>query len=167
MIPRDALCDALARAHDFDGALVAVRHALEQLGVARAEIRLEPGPPANDDAIPLAILDSRGVVVTIDCSASGSFSTQQVRDLMVIATRLSVWCTERGVTRPDLRRVRLTPRQLSIARLAARGETNAEIAAHLGISVNTVKARLKEVFERLDVCNRTELATMLVPKNLR
>ncbi len=57
----------------------------------------------------------------------------------------------------------LTPRQSEIAQLAALGHTNAEIAAALGISINTVKARLKEVFERLDVCNRTELANVLRP----
>ncbi len=55
-------------------------------------------------------------------------------------------------------RVRLGPRQRQIAELAALGQTNDEIARALAISVNTVKARLKEVFERLDVRNRTELA---------
>jgi len=56
---------------------------------------------------------------------------------------------------------RLTPRQQQIAELAALGQTNEEIAETLAISVNTVKSRLKEVFERLDVRNRTELANVM------
>jgi DNA-binding NarL/FixJ family response regulator len=53
------------------------------------------------------------------------------------------------------------PPQVGVAELAARGHTNAEIAGEIGISVNTVKARLKQVFERLDVANRTELVHVL------
>ncbi len=55
----------------------------------------------------------------------------------------------------------LGPRQRECAKLAVRGLTNREIGELLGISINTVKARLKEVFHRLDVTNRTELAFVL------
>jgi DNA-binding CsgD family transcriptional regulator len=40
--------------------------------------------------------------------------------------------------------------------LAARGHTNARIAALLGISVNSVKAHLKEAFVRLGICHRRQ-----------
>jgi DNA-binding NarL/FixJ family response regulator len=43
----------------------------------------------------------------------------------------------------------------------------AEIAEALAISINTVKARLKESFERLGVDNRTELANVLRSGTLR
>ena len=52
----------------------------------------------------------------------------------------------------------LTDRQIDAARLAARGHTNGEIAALLALSENTVKKHLKEVFERLQISSRTELA---------
>jgi DNA-binding CsgD family transcriptional regulator len=52
----------------------------------------------------------------------------------------------------------LTRRQLDVARLAANGRTNCEIALRLAISENTVKKHLKDVFVRLGVGNRTELA---------
>jgi DNA-binding NarL/FixJ family response regulator len=55
----------------------------------------------------------------------------------------------------------LGPRQRDVAQLAVRGLTNKEIGELLGISINTVKARLKEVFHRLEVTNRTELAFVL------
>lgn len=56
---------------------------------------------------------------------------------------------------------RLTGRQLGVARLAARGETNPRIGEALGISSNTVKSHLSEVFARLGVSTRVELARLL------
>ena len=55
----------------------------------------------------------------------------------------------------------LTPRQIEVAQLAARGLTNGEIADELAISENTVKRHLKVVFARVAVRNRTELAKLL------
>ena len=52
----------------------------------------------------------------------------------------------------------LTPRQIETASLAARGHTNVEIAERLGVSENTVKKHLADVFERLHVTGRAELA---------
>jgi DNA-binding CsgD family transcriptional regulator len=84
------------------------------------------------------------------------------RRLMLLTTQLSVWCTDHGVGRLPETHVRaLAPRQHQIAQLAASGLTNAEIAEEIGISINTVKVRLKHVFERLGITNRTELATTL------
>jgi DNA-binding CsgD family transcriptional regulator len=82
------------------------------------------------------------------------------RQLTFLATELTVWCTARGIsTLPDVRP--LAPRQQEIAALAADGRTNPEIAGALGISINTVKLRLKQAFERFGVDNRTELANVL------
>jgi len=57
-------------------------------------------------------------------------------------------------------KAQLTARQLEITELAARGRTNAELSATLGISENTVKKHLKDIFRRLGVSNRTELAAV-------
>ena len=62
--------------------------------------------------------------------------------------------------------MQLGPRQHQIAELAAHGHTNDEIATMLGISVNTVKGRLKEVFEILEVRNRTELVLKAIQRGL-
>jgi len=84
------------------------------------------------------------------------------RELSMLVTQLSVWCTDRGIgVLPELPGLRLAPRQFQIAQLAATGRTNGEIADALGISVNTVKVRLKQVFDRLAVNNRIELANVL------
>jgi RNA polymerase sigma factor (sigma-70 family) len=53
----------------------------------------------------------------------------------------------------------LSPRELEILQLVARGETNREIAEELGISDQTVKNHLTGVLHKLGVPNRTRAVT--------
>ena len=59
----------------------------------------------------------------------------------------------------------LTPKQLEVLRLMARGLTNAEIGDVLGVALGTVKSHVGAIFQALDVSNRTEAA--LVMRHLR
>ncbi|GAA0807752.1 response regulator transcription factor [Spirilliplanes yamanashiensis] len=52
----------------------------------------------------------------------------------------------------------LSPRELDVVKLVARGLTNAEIATQLFISVGTVKTHLGSVQSKLDARNRVEIA---------
>lgn len=57
--------------------------------------------------------------------------------------------------------VKLTPREMQIANLVAKGLTNADIGRDLWITKNTVKQALKKMFIKLEVSSRTEMVVKL------
>ena len=80
------------------------------------------------------------------------------------ATALAARCE--GAHTPGLSdaapaRAVLTARELEIARLAAAGVPNKEIAARLGLSLHTVQNKLHAAYEKLGVAGRSDLAQAL------
>jgi len=59
----------------------------------------------------------------------------------------------------------LTPRQLEVARLIARGHSNPEIAARLGLSVRTVASHLDHIYDRCGIGSRAELARVITERD--
>ena len=55
----------------------------------------------------------------------------------------------------------LSPRERDVALAVGRGETNAEIAAALHLSVATVKAHVSRILDKLDVDNRVQIALLV------
>lgn len=56
----------------------------------------------------------------------------------------------------------LTSRQLVILQEVARGASNRDVAANLGISAETVHSHLRAIFKRLKVKNRTQASKLLL-----
>ncbi|WP_141938945.1 response regulator transcription factor, partial [Bradyrhizobium sp. UNPA324] len=54
----------------------------------------------------------------------------------------------------------LTPRERQIVRLVSEGMSNKEIARQLDVSQGTVKVHLHNIFQKLEITNRTVLATI-------
>jgi DNA-binding CsgD family transcriptional regulator/tetratricopeptide (TPR) repeat protein len=66
-----------------------------------------------------------------------------------------------GIASSSMARAALTKRQLVVARLAAEGWTNKQIAERLTLSVRTVENKLHECYSRLGITTRAELSSVL------
>ena len=62
---------------------------------------------------------------------------------------------------------KLTPREEEILRLLATGSFDKEIADSLGISINTVRAHLRSIYEKLHVESRTEAVVKFLESRKR
>jgi len=79
-----------------------------------------------------------------------------------VATRL----LDRFSRRPAPAQETLTERELDVLRLLARGSANKEIGAALHISESTVKTHVANIFQKLDVSDRTEAVTAALRRGL-
>ena len=57
----------------------------------------------------------------------------------------------------NLRKVKLTAREIEVVKLVASGKADKEIAADLGISVRTVRYHVSNIFRKINVSTRARV----------
>jgi two-component system NarL family response regulator len=60
----------------------------------------------------------------------------------------------------------LTPREVAVLELVAKGKSNKEIGTVLSLAEGTVKTHLKRIYDKLGVSDRTEAALMAVQRGI-
>ena len=146
--PASAAGQALAAAAAFEAvaALFDAARARELAGRALAE--------AGDAERAAAELER--AAAAFDSFGSLRYRDQAERELRKLGRRIH------RRTRPGERDTRglaaLTGRELEIAQLVADRKTNPEIAAELFLSPKTVETHLRNIFRKIDVASRVELA---------
>ena len=113
----------------------------------------------------LKSLNAKGFLASLEALQRGeaaitrSTTTQLINAL---AKRGSVRTPESELTPIDI----LTERELELLQLVASGFSNKMIAQELHISENTVKYHLKNIFQKTNLQNRTEVAAYAVRRGL-
>jgi len=79
-----------------------------------------------------------------------------------LSPEASAWLAGRREPAADL-----TPREREILRLLIDGDTNAEIALRLGLSLYTVKNHVRNLLGKLGVSSRTEAVSLALQRGLR
>ena len=116
------------------------------------------------DAAAAMVADSRNAeAITMLTDAAAVYSAAgAVRDLERcegLLRQLGVGMKKVRPSRPTFGWDSLTPTEMAVTELAARGLTNPEIGARLYVSRRTVETHLAHVFRKLDYVSRTQLAS--------
>src|SRR5262245_34965378 len=98
------------------------------------------------------------------------FAIETLMTALRAASEGLVWmppAIQAALVSPDgLAGKKLTPRESEIVRQVARGMRNAEVAARLALSESTVKTHLTNIFQKLGIRDRTELARYAIKTGL-
>lgn len=145
-----AVEDAEERRGGLDAALAAAERSPYRLSTLW--MRLDLGRT-------LATLGAERAVVELERAAAeaearGANTVRELAERSLRALGVRTW--KRGVAGAPL-----TAREEEVARLVAAGATNREVASTLFLSPKTVERHLVNLFRKLDVRNRTELAARL------
>jgi DNA-binding CsgD family transcriptional regulator len=133
---------------------------LEQtLGDLRRLARTARRRPARlGEAVPLlARLLQAAHTVAIETRAGGMAFRFEVRESPGARCLLTCVIQDSGVDSP------LTPSEHEVAQQLCEGRTLAQIARLRGVTINTVKTQVRQIFRKLDVETRVALVRRLCP----
>ena len=185
---RVAEADALLAPHEERAAQRGRRSAVARLARARGRVEAAAGrPDGADAAFERALAAAREAAFPFELAkvelAAGQFlrrTGQRRRAVGLLSAAHETFSALGAVpwvdrcatelagsglhpmARRDRDRAALTSQELVVARLAAAVRTNREIAGELVVSVKTVEYHLRNVFQKLGITRRRELAARLV-----
>lgn len=156
----DELIDFLARRQDIDVAVVDIQMSYSGLD-ALATLR------GSDHPVRILILtafsDGESIQAALQHGADGFVlktdpPLQTIEAIRQVAQGHLVFprAARRWMTGTPKKGPSLSAREEDVLAALARGLPNAEIATELRVSENTVRFHLKNIYEKLDVTNRTE-----------
>lgn len=132
-----------------------------------ATTRILESQPETKVLILTSFADGADLRSALSAGAAGALLKTSRKDEILSAIR-SV-AEGRRVISPELEEIlarsgtfSLSPRQLEILRLVAKGYSNKDIAVHLGIGAESVKQHLKTAFQKLGASSRAEAAAMIL-----
>jgi DNA-binding NarL/FixJ family response regulator len=96
-----------------------------------------------------------------DDSEAGMDDRDTLTEGREVISYCSTNATEAGGISPSRRRIRLTEREVDVARRLVLGQSNKEIAADLGISPHTVRDHVSVLLQKADVPSRARLAAIV------
>ena len=139
---------------------------------ADATIRLRDELPSAKVIILTTFGTSAELKKALDGGAVGAILKNSSRAQIVDAIR-GVMAGKRMIGEEIMRHIRslksmpdMTPRQLEILNLVAKGFSNKEIAKIVGVSFETVKDHIKQILQRMGASSRTEAASLAMNMNL-
>lgn len=150
----------------------------DMAGIEAMRMIIEQDPGARVIALTVATSEDM-VAAAVMAGACGYVAKETPVDDVVSAVRAAAngeaWLSPRAAEAvlnrlrrdhvpvgPDASHELLSPRELDVLRLVARGLENSEIAAALNISPRTAKNHLSNVLSKLGVSNRVQAATYAV-----
>jgi DNA-binding NarL/FixJ family response regulator len=167
----------LARAHRVDVALVDIRMPRMDGIAATAHLRSLPHPPkvitlttfdldeyvynslaAGADGFLLKDVDPAEILRAVHLVAAGSAMLHPAAARRLIDRYHATGRPQAAAARSRLQQ--LTPREREVLALLTQGDTNAEIAAALGMRESTVKAHVSRILTALEVANRVQAALL-------
>ena len=150
-----------------------LRYLVQRHAVVHDEVVLPPGvwqtlcPRADHGHVMVGPIVTHGTLIggvaLTRHRGTPAFSADNVADLSALCLHFSTrLATLRSTSkRAKLNTERLTPREMEIAELVAKGLTNREIGEKLWITENSVKQALKRMFRKLNVVSRAEMVAIL------
>jgi len=165
--------EAVAMAAELKPDVALMDIVMPKLSGVEATKLIKKQSPATCVLILTAYSDIRYILGLLEAGASGYLLKSARSDEIVGAIRavragesvLDALATRKLLERvvslakevgEDKSRAQLSPREIEILRLAAKGMSNKDIADNLGLSMRTVKAHLSNIFNKMRCSCRTE-----------